>query len=85
MCSPELSPFFVSMPSSAMATGSVGSGKILLSARSVPETWLHPEPHRVDLRKIGSVRSRKAEKGDDRQQHGGKGTQETSVKWTSTG
>ena len=46
---------------------------------------LHPEPHRVDLRKMGSVRRRKAEKGDERQQHGGKGTQETSVKWTSTG
>lgn len=25
---------------------------------------LHPEPHRVDLRKMGSVRRRKAEKGD---------------------
>lgn len=34
---------------------------------------------------MGSVRRRKAEKGDERQQHGGKGTQETSVKWTSAG
>ena len=25
---------------------------------------LHSEPHRVDLRKMGSVRRRKAEKGD---------------------
>lgn len=41
---------------------------------------LHPGLHRVDLRKMASVRRRKAEKGDSRQQHGGKGTQEASVK-----